>query len=710
MRLILKMILAFGLIMVGSVSFAQNINDFRTVQSGSWSNQAIWERYDGSGWVAATFLPSDAYNIITIHNGHTIAVDVNIKIDQTTIKPGGQVDVVSGKNLIIENGAGIDMTVSGLLKNAGTIATTGTLAFSDGGLYQHNYTTSGGLVPTATWDTNSTCEIIGYTTYEHNVFLNQDFGNFTWNCTSQYGTSLISANGTLKTIKGNLKVISGKFYLSKSNNAPTMITVGRNLEISGGTLIMCTGGNLGIDLSGDFIMAGGTLTESGTGAGTINFIENALFNKTGGTISKTINFNVASGATLDIVNQPITGLGAFTLNPGAGLIIRDANGITSSGTSGTPETLGAVQTGIRTFDPGANYTYQGSVPQLTGNGLPDFVNNFMIDNAAGVTLTKDVTITSKHLKIAKTGAVISAFSADTSIDTNLLPQEISRKWTISGSLMGTDTKSVTFYWDGVDDDHYNWGNNVPTVYNETTGTSYDPIDYNVSSDQRWITVDLPSFDGATYTIRRVDENTLPIELSSFIATLYAFNQVKIQWVTQSETNVSGFRIYRNTENLLETAHMLDLFIPATNTSQMQVYLATDKEIQKEGTYYYWLENVGYNGESDFHGPIHINVILANAPSLEVPLIQGINNTYPNPFNPIINISCAMLKSGQVTVQVFNARGQIVKTLFNGAKDKGNFLLQWDGTDKLDSKLPTGVYLIRMDSDSGKSLRKVVLSE
>ena len=156
--------------------------------------------------------------------------------------------------------------------------------------------------------------------------------------------------------------------------------------------------------------------------------------------------------------------------------------------------------------------------------------------------------------------------------------------------------------------------------------------------------------------------------------------------------------------------MLDLFIPATNTSQMQVYLATDKEIQKEGTYYYWLENVGYNGESDFHGPIHINVILANAPSLEVPLIQGINNTYPNPFNPIINISCAMLKSGQVTVQVFNARGQLVKSLFNGAKDKGNFLLQWDGTDQLNHKLPTGVYLIRMDSDSGKSLRKVVLSE
>ena len=134
------------------------------------------------------------------------------------------------------------------------------------------------------------------------------------------------------------------------------------------------------------------------------------------------------------------------------------------------------------------------------------------------------------------------------------------------------------------------------------------------------------------------------------------------------------------------------------------------EIYEEGTYYYWLENVDLNGESDFHGPIHIAVTFADAPSPGVPLVQGINNAYPNPFNPTVNIPCGMVKGGKTTVQIYNTRGQLVKTLFSGTKEKGNFLLQWNGTDQYDRKQPSGVYLIRMDSDNGRSTRKVVLSQ
>lgn len=70
----------------------------------------------------------------------------------------------------------------------------------------------------------------------------------------------------------------------------------------------------------------------------------------------------------------------------------------------------------------------------------------------------------------------------------------------------------------------------------------------------------------------------------------------------------------------------------------------------------------------------------------------------------------MVKAGQATVQIYNARGQLVKTLFTGNKEKGNFLLQWNGTDNYERKVPSGVYLIRMDSEHGRSLRKVVLTQ
>jgi hypothetical protein len=205
-------------------------------------------------------------------------------------------------------------------------------------------------------------------------------------------------------------------------------------------------------------------------------------------------------------------------------------------------------------------------------------------------------------------------------------------------------------------------------------------------------------------------DTLPVELSSFTVSLDGYNNAVLTWVTQTETEVSGFYIYRNTEYNLEAAELISNLIPATNTSQQKIYVYTDKELSSPGVYYYWLESLDLNGESNFYGPIHINIIFATAPASEVPLVQGINSAYPNPFNPIINISCGMKKRGQTTVQIFNVRGQLVKTLFTGTKDREKFLLQWDGTDNFERKQPSGVYLIRHDSDSGISMRKVVLSE
>src|SRR5438045_1736253 len=70
-----------------------------------------------------------------------------------------------------------------------------------------NAPAAAGTIPTATWDPNSTCEIIGYTTGGPPTGLGQSFGNFTWNATNQ-GTTNINLAGTLTTVNGNFTVLS----------------------------------------------------------------------------------------------------------------------------------------------------------------------------------------------------------------------------------------------------------------------------------------------------------------------------------------------------------------------------------------------------------------------------------------------------------------------------------------------------------------------
>ena len=446
---------------------------------------------------------------------------------------------------------------------------------------------------------------------------------------------------------------------------------------------------------------------------------------------------VTLGSSVDADQVTIQSGGRLIVPAGITLTVKDGPG-TDLVINGNLTLTGVLAFSAGANSSGANSTieFNGSIPQVAGTGFPQEVKNLIINNPAGVTIPDATVVTGtltqtsgtisgasnvdgyhseslNHVDFPETGNIISGWSIAMTTP-SLQPERIDRQWVISGSYTGS--KTVTFYWNETDDGYFDWSSLEAAVYIDDI--KYQTSAVNVLGAQRSITLSFAAFNastksdraGATYTIGRGDGGTLPVELSSFTVALHSFNQVKLQWVTQSETNVSGFRIYRNTENLLETAQMLNHFIPATNTSQMKMYIATDKEIYEEGTYYYWLENVDLNGQSDYHGPIHIKVTFTDAPTPEVPLIQGINSAYPNPFNPIVNITCGMQKGGQTTVQIYNARGQLVKTLFSGSRDKGKFLLQWDGSDQQNLKLPSGVYLIRMDSAGKTSTRKVVLSK
>jgi len=219
---------------------------------------------------------------------------------------------------------------------------------------------------------------------------------------------LTSVNGTFKVVNTGDK----NFYLS-SITAYTM-TIGGDMIIEGGSLrLTSAGGTVTINLSGSFSQSGGILSGYGSGGGSINFVgsSSANFTHSGGTLTTDdINFTIAStktlslnndlpvatsrsltvAGTLNCGNNNVTGAGTFTLSAGATLGIGSADGIASSGASGN------IQTTTRSFSSSASYTYNGSVAQVTGNGIPATVRNLIIYNGAGVTLSQSVGIGSTY--------------------------------------------------------------------------------------------------------------------------------------------------------------------------------------------------------------------------------------------------------------------------------------------------------------------------
>ena len=206
----------------------------------------------------------------------------------------------------------------------------------------------------------------------------------------------------------------------------------------------------------------------------------------------------------------------------------------------------------------------------------------------------------------------------------------------------------------------------------------------------------------------ITEETLPIELSSFTATQSGMNSVRLLWVTQSETNLYGFKIYKSDEEELAQAQMLNILINATNTSQLQVYVYEDEEIYNPGIYYYWLEVINVNGYSWFKGPISGNVTYPEGGNPEIPLITGIDSIYPNPFNPGTWLSYSLEEMTNVKLEIFNLKGQIVwnKVIPNQAADHYRYF--WNGKNFAGNNCTSGIYFFRLTTNKSKYIAKMIL--
>lgn len=82
--------------------------------------------------------------------------------------------------------------------------------------------------------------------------------------------------------------------------------------------------------------------------------------------------------------------------------------------------------------------------------------------------------------------------------------------------------------------------------------------------------------------------------------------------------------------------------------------------------------------------------------------------YPNPFNPETLISYNVKTEAPVSIEVYNLKGQKVKSLVNGKAKSGNHSISWNGTDDNGKKVTSGVYFYRMTSGKYTSSRKMIL--
>ena len=202
-----------------------------------------------------------------------------------------------------------------------------------------------------------------------------------------------------------------------------------------------------------------------------------------------------------------------------------------------------------------------------------------------------------------------------------------------------------------------------------------------------------------------NDNTLPVELSSFSAIQTTANFAQLNWQTQSETGLAGYNVYRNTtENFENGLKLNSLLISPSNTSSESNYSFTDESVEFEHDYFYWLESVESDGSFEYFGPISIRI--ESEEIVELPNQTVLHSAFPNPFNPKTTIKFSVQENETANFEIFNLKGQIVKSypIF----DAGNHEVNWSGTDNNGNKVSSGVFFYKLKSESVLQVQKMLL--
>ena len=112
-------------------------------------------------------------------------------------------------------------------------------------------------------------------------------------------------------------------------------------------------------------------------------------------------------------------------------------------------------------------------------------------------------------------------------------------------------------------------------------------------------------------------------------------------------------------------------------------------------------------------PNDINAIILNYLSTEKdvqPVTFKLSQNFPNPFNGQTQIPFTIFNPGNISVNIFDINGRIIKSLFVGYKNAGTTVLKWDGKNNYNEIVSSGIYFYKIKTSNISSTKKLIFAK
>ncbi|NQT63852.1 MAG: hypothetical protein HQ556_12900 [Candidatus Marinimicrobia bacterium] len=259
-------------------------------------------------------------------------------------------------------------------------------------------------------------------------------------------------------------------------------------------------------------------------------------------------------------------------------------------------------------------------------------------------------------------------------------------------------KAKTTASDGQGDDYF--GNSVAISGDDIIVAAYQDDDNGSSA-------------GSAYIYSSSADFSLPVELSSFTASVDRNGEVLLSWITESEIENLGFILERRTttsvpgpvEGWIEIAsYLTDKSLAGQGNSTARTeYSYADESIKAGLAYEYRLADVSYTGEMEYH----TLTVLVTSSAVELPTEYILQQNYPNPFNPVTTIRYGIPEESALELIIYDVRGAFISRFYWPSQPVGWHEFVWAGISDDGNAVNTGVYFCRLNAGSYSQIIKMV---
>ncbi|MCL2064469.1 MAG: choice-of-anchor D domain-containing protein [Candidatus Cloacimonetes bacterium] len=182
--------------------------------------------------------------------------------------------------------------------------------------------------------------------------------------------------------------------------------------------------------------------------------------------------------------------------------------------------------------------------------------------------------------------------------------------------------------------------------------------------------------------------------------------VELSWdapQTQQYGVLNTYKVYRE-DSTTENNRFMMVELP------VNIRIFTDNSVQNgiEYTYHITANYINPVGESIPSNSQTVTPTVSEFEEIVPVFVTELHANQPNPFNPETVISFTLAVESIVSIDIYNIRGQKIKNLVNGFKDRGEHYVVWNGRDENGYEVGSGIYLYVMRNEDYFEVKRMVL--